>query len=280
MPIVSHHRVVTPDTLAEALEFLAEHAAEGWQPLAGGTDIMVSVNHGQEARTKWLDLSRIRGELARIEPEDGRIRIGGLATMTALRQSKLCREACPLIGEAAATVGAIQIQNRATLGGNIANASPAGDSLPVLLVLDASVVAVSIDGERQIPYTGFHLGYRRTALEPGELIGRVLLPIPAPGSVQAFRKVGTREAQAISKVVVSMLGRVDGREIVDYRLAAGSVAPTPVRLSTVEDSIRGREVGMETASDAGRLARAAVKPIDDVRSTASRAGRPRRLAKS
>jgi CO/xanthine dehydrogenase FAD-binding subunit len=252
--------------LPEALILLGEDPS--LVPMAGCTDLMVADAVERNDLPGVLDLSRVP-ELRGIRQVEGALEIGATTTFNEIGQSVDVQELLPALAAAASVIGGWQIQNRATLGGNIANASPAGDSLPVLLVLDATVVAVSTNGERHIPYTGFHVGYRRTALEPGELIDRVLLPLPAPDSVQAFRKVGTREAQAISKVVVAMLGRVEGEKIVDYRLAAGSVAPTPVRLTEVEEAIKGRSADEATASLAGRLARAAVKPIDDVRSTAT-----------
>lgn len=150
----------------------------------------------------------------------------------------------------------------------MANASPAGDSLPCLLALDAEVVLASRGGERTIPYRAFHLGYRDTALAAGELIKCVRLPLPPEGSRQAFRKVGTRRAQAISKVVVALVSRVADGSFADFRVAVGSMAPTPVRLPTVEEAVRGLPARPSTADLAGRLAAEAVRPIDDVRSTA------------
>jgi CO/xanthine dehydrogenase FAD-binding subunit len=259
-------RALTPSTLPEALSLLGEDP--DLVPMAGCTDLMVADPVERTDLPGVLDLTGVE-ELRGIRRLEGALQIGATTTFSEIGQSPDVQELFPALAAAAGVIGGWQIQNRATLGGNIANASPAGDSLPVLLVLDATVVAVSSDGERQIPYTGFHVGYRRTALEPGELIDSVMLPMPTAESIQVFRKVGTREAQAISKVAVAILGRVEGEKIADYRLAAASVAPTPVRLVEVEDSIQGRTVGEETASLAGRLARAAVKPIDDVRSTAT-----------
>ncbi|HXU34534.1 MAG TPA: FAD binding domain-containing protein, partial [Thermoanaerobaculia bacterium] len=189
-------------------------------------------------------------------------------TFSEIRRSPALRSTFPALADAAGWIGGLQIQNRATLGGNLANASPAGDSLPVLLVLDAAVVIAGADGRREIPYSAFHTGYRKTALQPGEILAAVRLPFPAPGTIQAFRKVGTREAQAISKVVVAMAGRVEDGRIADLRLAAGSVAATPIRLRSAEEAVRRMPPGPEAAERAGRAAADAVEPIDDVRSTA------------
>lgn len=259
-------RALTPSNLPEALILLGEDPS--LVPIAGCTDLMVADAVERNDLPGVLDLTGVP-ELRGIRRVEGMLEIGSTTTFSEIGESAEVRDLFPALARASRVIGGWQIQNRATLGGNIANASPAGDSLPVLLVLGATVVVVSTGGERRIPYTEFHIGYRQTALEPGELIDRILLPLPAADAVQAFRKVGTREAQAISKVVVAMLGRVVGGEIADYRLAAGSVAPTPVRLTAVENSIVGRSAGEETASLAGRLARESVTPIDDVRSTAT-----------
>jgi CO/xanthine dehydrogenase FAD-binding subunit len=219
-----------------------------------------------------LDLLRVP-ELAGIreltEGDDaGGLEIGAATTFSEIRRSPLVAARYPALAAAAAVVGGWQIQNRATIGGNAVNASPAGDSLPVLLALDAGAVAVSAGGERRIPYREFHTGYRTTALRPGELLAALRLPPPPAGSRQVFRKVGTRAAQAISKVVVAALARIEDGRFATFRLAAGSVAPTPVRLGAVEAALIGRPADAETAALAGRLAAAAVEPIDDVRSTA------------
>src|SRR6185436_14401411 len=169
-------------------------------------------------------------ELCGIREIDTGLEIGATTPFSTIRASPAIRSVFPALADAAAQIGGLQIQNRATLGGNLANASPAGDSLPVLLALDAIVVIAGPKGKREIPYSTFHTGYRKTALLPGEILAAVRLPLPPPGTIQAFRKVGTREAQAISKVVVAMVGRVEEGRIADLRLAAGSVAATPVRL--------------------------------------------------
>jgi len=260
-----------PRTLDKALRRLA--AEPGLHPFAGGTDLMVCEPEDRDDMLGVLDLFALP-ELAVIrEPAEGEhaggLEIGAAVTFTEIRRSSLVRARYPALAAAAAVVGGWQIQNRATIGGNAANASPAGDSLPVLLALDAEAVAAGAEGTRTIPYREFHTGYRRTALRPGELLAAFRLPPPPPGSRQAFRKVGTRAAQAISKVVVAALGRVDeGGRFDLFRLAAGSVAPTPVRLAAVEEAVSGRPADEETAALAGRLAAGSVTPIDDVRSTA------------
>jgi CO/xanthine dehydrogenase FAD-binding subunit len=254
-----------PRSLDEALRSLGDDPA--LIPTAGCTDLMVRGPEALHRMERVIDLLGVP-ELRGIREVEGGLEIGATTPFTEIRRSPAVRAAFPALAEAASLVGGWQIQNRATLGGNMANASPAGDSLPVLLALDAVVVAAGAGGVREIPYAGFHTGYRKTALRPGEIVVRVRLPYLVNGSVQAFRKVGTREAQSISKVVVALAGRVVDGRISELRLAAGSVAATPIRLRAAEEAVRGLPPGPETASIAGREAAREVTPIDDVRSTA------------
>jgi CO/xanthine dehydrogenase FAD-binding subunit len=258
-------QALAPTSLAEAVGMMAERPDV--KPAAGCTDLMVGEPEARAGLGAVMDLLRIP-ELRGIRRWDGGLEIGATTTFWQIRHSAEVNERFPMLAEAARQVGGWQIQSRATLGGNVANASPAGDSLPALLALEATVVAVGPAGLREIPYRDLHVGYRRIALEPGELLGWLRLPAPSPGSRQLYRKVGTREAQAISKVVVAVVGRVEDGAIVELRLAAGSVAATPVRLTAVEEGVVGRPAGEETAEFAARLAGEAVEPIDDVRSTA------------
>jgi CO/xanthine dehydrogenase FAD-binding subunit len=254
-----------PRSLDEALRSLGDDPA--LVPTAGCTDLMVRGPEALHRMERVIDLLGVP-ELRGIREVEGGLEIGATTPFTEIRRSPAVRAAFPALAEAASLVGGWQIQNRATLGGNMANASPAGDSLPVLLALDAVVVVAGAGGVREIPYSGFHTGYRKTALRPGEIVVRVRLPYLPDDSIQAFRKVGTREAQSISKVVVALAGRVAGGRISELRLAAGSVAATPIRLHAAEEAVRGLPPGPETASIAGREAAREVTPIDDVRSTA------------
>ncbi len=254
-----------PRSLDEAVRQLQEDPA--LVPTAGCTDLMVRGPEALHRMDRVIDLLGVP-ELRGIREVDGGLEIGATTSFSEIRSSAAVRAAFPILAEAAALVGGWQIQNRATLGGNMANASPAGDSLPVLLALDAVVVAAGAGGPREIPYFEFHAGYRQTALRPGEIVARVRLPYLPAGAFQAFRKVGTREAQSISKVVLAMTVRVEGGRIAELRLAAGSVAATPVRLRATEEAVLGLPPNPETADLAGREAAREVTPIDDVRSTA------------
>src|SRR3954468_2881230 len=257
--------IETPRTLTEAFAILATGVH---RPIAGGTDVMVQIT-GEigPPPERMIDLSRL-DELRGIGLDRGDLRLGALTTYTDIRRSALCREHLPALVEAAATIGAAQIQNRGTIGGNVANASPAGDTLPVLLATDATIVVAGPRGERRIVATEFWTGYRKTALEAGELVTAVRIPLVAGREVR-FRKIGTRRAQAISKVVMALAWR-DSRETgwSDVRLGLGSVAERPIRASETEAVLEGAAPTPATAEQAARTLAAEIEPIDDVRSTA------------
>ncbi len=258
--------IETPSRLPEAYSLLA---GGPFVPIAGGTDLMVRIT-GEIGTLpdRLLDVSRLEA-LEGISLESGVLVLGARTTYTEIRRSALCREHAPALVEAAATVGAAQIQNRGTLGGNIANASPAGDTLPVLLATDAEIVVGSHRGERSVPAAEFFPAYRKTALERDELILRVRIPLPA-GRETRFRKVGTRRAQAISKVVMAVSWRSHGHAAgwSDVRVALGSVAATPIRSAGAEAVLEGAHPTPEAADAAAAALAAELNPIDDVRSTA------------
>ena len=258
--------VESPATLDEAYGLLA---ATRHRPIAGGTDIMVQLTSGTEHPERMLDLWKLdalRGITA--EPDLTAITLGALSTYAEIRRSPVCREHLPALGEASATIGAAQIQNRGTLGGNVVNASPAGDTLPILLATDAEIILGSARGERAVRAGDFWLAYRKTALEPDELVLRVRIPLPR-GRILRFRKVGTRRAQAISKVVMALAWREDGGVWRDVRLGLGSIADRPVRARETERVLEGAAPRRTTADHAAATVAAEVHPIDDVRSTAS-----------
>ena len=263
--------IETPASLDEAYAALASSTADDQlTPIAGGTDLMVRISGEIGAPpTRMLDLSRL-DELRGITMDRGAVVLGARTTYTDIRSSSVCREHLPALVEAAATIGAAQIQNRGTLGGNIANASPAGDTLPVLLALDAEIVVGGPRGERTIAATDVWVAYRRTALAPDELILRVRIPIG--GRREAlFRKIGTRRAQAISKVVLALAWRSgggSGSAWRDVRVALGSVADRPIRARATEAVLEGATPTPETADAAAEALAAEIHPIDDVRSTA------------
>jgi CO/xanthine dehydrogenase FAD-binding subunit len=257
--------VQSPATLDEAYQLLA--GGNGWQPIAGGTDVMVQIT-GEigPPPARVLDIWGL-DELRGIELSGDSLMLGALTTYTQIRQSDLCRDQLPALVQAAATIGAAQIQNRGTIGGNIVNASPAGDTLPVLLATDASFVLGSARGERTVPAASFWPSYRKPDRAADELLLRVVIPLPSGRQVR-FRKVGTRRAQAISKVVMALSWREDGGVWRDVRLALGSVAATPVRAAQTEAVLEGAAPREQTADHAVATLGAEIHPIDDVRSTA------------
>lgn len=236
--------------------------------LAGGTDLMVAWNAGLLNGRRVLDISGVR-EWADLGPAPGGLRAGALVTHARLRRDARVRRDFPLLAQACATVGAAQIQNRGTLGGNIANASPAGDTFPPLAVYEAFVLVAGARGRRVLPVLEVFAGVKKTTLLPGELIEAVLLPAPARRPArQVFRKVGTRAAQAISKVAAAGLLWLAGDGTVEeLRFALGSVAPTVVRARAAEAAVQGRRLTPETVAAACQALERDIKPIDDIRST-------------
>src|SRR5262249_43009490 len=239
-------------TLAAALRMMRE---EQRTPIAGATDLYVALNFG--TLKPWL-LVDIWGldDLRGISVKGETLVIGALSTYTDAIKSPEVAKRLPVLADAARLVGGVQIQNRGTIGGNIANASPAGDSLPVFAAVDAGVVLKSVDGERRVPFQDFYTGYRTNVMRAGQMI--VSLRVPPVGGKQWFRKVGTRAAQAISKIVVA------GVRGSTTRLAYGSVAPTVVRVRETE-RILTNDGSIDAAAT---MLQGEITPIDDLRSTA------------
>lgn len=257
-------RYLRPRDLSEAVAARAAHP--DWMVLAGGTDLMVNANH-RAAPPGIVDLWRLPA-LCFVRIADGEIAIGAGTTWHEVERHAEIRARFAPLAAAASEIGALQIQARATLGGNIGTSSPVGDSLPVLLALDAELELASPHGRRRVPYRTWCTGYRKTRLEPDELIVAAHLPLPGPATRMAWRKVGTRRAQSISKVMGAAAITLDGDVVVDARIALGAVADRPIRLAAVELSVRG--LRLPDAADAARAAvGTAIRPIDDVRSTAS-----------
>ena len=253
-----------PRELAEALELRAQQP--DWMVLAGGTDLMVNANH-RPAPAGILDLWRLAG-LGGIAAAADHVTIGAGTTWFEVENDRAIVESWAPLAHAAREIGALQIQARATIGGNIGTSSPVGDSLPVLLALDAELELASVRGRRRVPYREFCTGYRKTVLAPDELIVSVTLPAPSPRVRTAWRKVGTRRAQSISKVMGAAAIELEGDVIRSARVALGAVADRPLRITAVEEAVRG--LAPDAAADAARVAlRGAIQPIDDIRSTAA-----------
>jgi len=250
---LSELSLVAPRSLPDALRLLAE---DGLTPLAGCTDLYVGLNAGALRERRFLDLwglDALRG----IRVERSGLRLGALTTYAEIRTSPLLRRWLPMLQAAAREIGGPQVQARGTLGGNVMNASPAGDTLPVLAVAEAVLVLESRSGQRRVPFCGFYTGYRQSLRRPDELL--VALEIPPVEGRQWFRKLGTRAAQAISKVVMA------GVRASSPRLAIGSVAPTVLRLGRTEAALAAGE----PLARVHEALQSEIAPIDDVRSTAA-----------
>jgi CO/xanthine dehydrogenase FAD-binding subunit len=255
----------TPRDLAAALDRMAKEPGV-WKPFAGGTDLMVLLEAGKLPHKTFLNiwnLPELRGSAASAD----HIELGALTTYTEVRRHEILVREFPLLCRAAAETGSIATQNRGTLGGNIANASPAADSPPALLVYDAEVEIISARGPRWIPYDRFHSGYKQMDLQPSELIRRIRLPRTKNTWKQYFRKVGPRRAQAISKICFAAAARMDGHKIADVRIVLGSVAPTVLRATRAEEALRGRQPDAEIIKTAQDALASEIAPIDDIRST-------------
>jgi xanthine dehydrogenase small subunit len=259
-----------PKSVREALVMMRDDGP--LTPLAGCTDVYVNLQFGTAREKRFIDLWPL-AELRGISGHKETLRIGALATYSDIIASPLVRRRLPMLVAAAREIGGKQIQNRGTLGGNIANASPAGDALPVLAAADAAIVLTSADEERRVPVTSFFTGYRKTERREDELI--TAIDVPRVEGKQWWRKVGTRRAQAISKVMMAAVRPFDSRSLAQgkglVRLAVGSVAPTVLRLRRTEQALSAGA----TLDEATRVLHEEIAPIDDLRSTA---GYRRRVA--
>jgi len=227
---------------------------------------MVLYSAGKLPNRQLLNLWNIP-ELRQIEASPDSVRIGAACTYTALRNHEIIAREFPLLAAAASWTGGIANQNRGTLGGNIGNASPAADSLPALLVYDAELTLISIRGERRVAYRTFHTGYKQTVMAVDELIRDISLPRRFSKYVSYARKVGARNAQAISKVCLAALGHIAGGTIRDVRLALGSVAPIPLRLLETERELTGKKIAPPLVESVRKNVANEIRPIDDIRST-------------
>ncbi len=263
---VPGYELRSPAGLTEALSWKAQEPG-AWQPFAGGTDLMVLLEAGKLAHRRFLNIWKLT-ELHGIAVAPEQITLGALTTYTEIQRHPVLAAEFPLLCRAAVETGSVATQNRGTLGGNIANASPAADSPPALLVYDAQIELVSAAGPRWVPYNGFHTGYKKMLMRPDELIANIRLPRTMRGWRQHYRKVGARKAQAISKICMAAAAQMENGVVREVRLAFGSVAPTVVRAASAEGTLRGGRLtpaGIAAAREA--LARD-ITPIDDLRSTA------------
>jgi CO/xanthine dehydrogenase FAD-binding subunit len=263
----AEYECVAPGTLSSVLSLLAQQPG-AWLPIAGGTDVMVQYAAGKLLSRKLVSIWNLP-ELRHIEARDDELRVGAACSYTDLRENAIVAKEFPLLAAAAAWTGGIANQNRGTLGGNIVNASPAADSLPALLVYESELILISSRGQRRVRYSDFHTGYKQTLLAPDELLQTICLPRRFSGHTAYSRKVGARNAQAIAKVSLAALGHLSSGAVDGVRIAAGSVAPVPVRLRGTEGVVRGKAIDAALVRAARDAAISEIRPISDIRSTAS-----------
>ena len=263
---VPAYELQEPRNLADALERMAREPG-GWKAFAGGTDLMVLLEAGKLPHRKFLSIWKLP-ELRGIAITPAHVTLNALTTYSEIRRHEMLAREFPLLCRAAAETGSIATQNRGTLGGNIANASPAADSPPALFVYDAELELVSTSGARWVPYHGFWKGYKKVAMSEDELIRGIRMPRNKGFTKQFYRKVGTRRAQAISKVCFAGAARVDAGRIADVRIALGSVAPTVFRATETEKILRDEKPVLAALRAAQETLAREIAPIDDIRSTA------------
>lgn len=260
------HELVAPGSLGAVLALMAD-APGKWTPIAGGTELMVAHAAGRLPASKLVSLWGIP-DLRYIDSRTETIVIGAGATFTDIRAHAGIVSDLPLLARAATWIGSIANQNRATLGGNLVNGSPAADSSPALLVYDAEIEMISTRGKRSIAYSDFHTGYKRNVLAPDELVYAIHVPRRFGTHRQYLRKVGTRRAMAISKVALAATARIESGVVKELRIGAASLAAFPTRLYRTEDALCGKPVDAHASQAAGAALLAEVLPIDDIRSTA------------
>jgi CO/xanthine dehydrogenase FAD-binding subunit len=263
---IPSYNLTTAASLTEALALIGNEPGV-WKPFAGGTDLMVLLEAGKLAHRNYVNIWPLK-ELRGINITNDYITLGALTTYTDVQADPVLRREFPMLCQAASETGGLAIQNRGTLGGNIVNASPAADSPPALLAYDAEIELVSSSGSRWITYDGFHRGYKQLDMRPDELLTHIRLPRTTSGLQQYYRKVGTRKAQAISKVCFAAVARVADERVTDARIVLGSVAPVVLRCKETENAIRGQALDADTVKLARETLMREISPIDDVRSTA------------
>jgi CO/xanthine dehydrogenase FAD-binding subunit len=263
---VAQYELVAPNSLDAVLQILAD-SPDRYTPIAGGTELMVALGAGRLQSKKLISLWNLE-ELRFIEATPDAIIIGAGTTFTDIRKHSVIAKEFSILAQAASWTGSIANQNRGTLGGNIVNASPAADSPPALLAYDAELTLISARGFRTIPYRNFHLAYKETVLEPDELLHSITISRNLKSYKTYIRKVGPRNAQAISKVAIAALARIKRGHIEDIRIGAASMREYPARLIATEQALIGKTITHKVIAAARAAVLSEVRPIDDIRSTA------------
>jgi len=258
--------VYSPRSLAEALEILSQKK-EQIKPVAGGTDVMVMLKDGVLKEKELLNLSYIP-ELSYIKEKENHILIGATTKYREIRRSPIINAYAPILIEAVRQIGSPQIQNLGTIGGNLGTASPAGDSIPPLYVLNAKVKLQKVGSAMEVHIDKFFLGPRKTVREADELITEISVEKMEPGSYYFFEKLGLRSANAISIVNATGILSLENKTIKYLRLSLGAVAPTVIRATEAEEEAKGKELTEDLIERIAKLASEATRPISDIRGTA------------
>lgn len=262
---VPSYELLTPNSLSETLDLFAQPNSK-WKPFAGGTDLMVLLEAGKLPHKHYVNIWSL-DELRGIEVMEDHVTLGALTTYTEVQEHPVLQSEFPMLCQAARETGGIAIQNRGTLGGNIVNASPAADSPPALLAYNAELQLISKRGERRVEYSDFHQGYKQMDIRPDELLRGVRLPRHQRTLTHYYRKVGTRKAQAISKVCFAGVAGMSDKRITHVRIALGSVAPIPLRCRQTEAALINQSIDEGVVENAVGTLTAEISPIDDIRST-------------
>lgn len=264
---VPDYEMKTPESLQETLQILARQPGE-WKVFAGGTDLMVVFETGKLTHKKYLNINNIP-ELKDLVVNEEDILIGAGCTYRQIQDHPVIKKEFPLLVDAAKLTGAVAIQNRGTIGGNIANMSPAADSPPALLAYDADIILLSTKGYRVLSYKYFHQGYKQSDLRPNEIIMAVRVKREQGMTHDYYRKVGTRSAQAISKVCMAATASLSRHGKIEWvHIGLGSVGPVPMRAIKTEHFLFQKEPTVDVVKEARKMLLGEITPIDDIRSEA------------
>ena len=262
LPSFSLHR---PETLRKALELL--QSLEGARAIAGGTDLLILLRDGAIQAKHLVDLGQV-GELRYIREADDAIRVGSMTTHSQLIRSELIATKASVLRESAMSTGSPQTRSRGTVGGNLCNASPAADTAPPLLVLDAKATISSLEETRSIPLADLFAGPKINSLRPDELLTEITFRAPTANSGASFHKLGRRQSMTLAVVNAAAYLTLDGDLCKEAKVALGSVAPTPLRMPPVEERLEGKKLSQRLINEAASECRDLVDPVDDVRASA------------
>jgi len=256
-----------PQKIEEALEILSRYESE-IKIIAGGTDLLVQYFDRLYEINHWLDLKNIK-ELKDIRINKNQIEIGAMVTHTQLENSEDIKKYYPVLSQAAADIGSPQIRNRGTIGGNIVNASPAGDLLAPLMAYDAQFRLLSMQGEKIVPAEEFFIGPKKTILEPAQLLTQIILPLPSERTYGSWIKIGKRKALIVATITLALAVEMaeDNKTVKDVRTCLGSVAPTPIEIKEVKKMMAGKNFNQLNFAELGRIVEDKISPIDDIRGT-------------